>query len=113
MCFRNPEIMDEHWKPQILHCSACDVNYDHILKYEYLDLEEQKFHRKFGLDKILGHSRGNFNTNKVKNLNDEQLTKKYFDQLTDEEIVSLYLLYELDFKALNYSFWFRNLSFPN
>ena len=40
----------------------------------------------------------------------EEILTKYFEMLTDEEIMSLYKIYESDFRNFGYTFKFRNLS---
>ena len=39
----------------------------------------------------------------------EELLFKYFDLLDDDEILSLYKIYENDFKMFGYTFQFRGL----
>ena len=39
----------------------------------------------------------------------EELLFKYFDLLDDDEILSLYSIYENDFKMFGYTFQFRGL----
>ena len=42
-------------------------------------------------------------------LTGEELLFKYFDLLDDDEILSLYKIYENDFKMFGYTFQFRGL----
>ena len=41
-----------------------------------------------------------------------QVTAKYFEQLSDEEIMKIYTVYEDDFKLFDYTFNFGNISLP-
>ena len=42
-----------------------------------------------------------------------QVTAKYFEQLSDEDINKIYTVYEDDFKLFDYTFTFRNISLPS
>ena len=41
-----------------------------------------------------------------------QVTAKYFEQLSDEDINKIYTVYEDDFKLFDYTFNFGNISLP-
>ena len=107
---------DELWAPINEYCSICHPislkAYQYILKYEELDKEEDEFLRHVKWDKIL-KTRSKINVNDHPNgLPDMELTKLYFLSLSNDQIVSLYKMYELDFVAFNYTFEMDDLRFP-
>ena len=51
------------------------------------------------------------NSNKKRNITDQQLIEAYFDLLSNNEIKRLYEIYRLDFKQFNYTFTFRGITY--
>ena len=99
--------MDEHWKPTFVRCSLCAVNYDYVIHMED-NASDERFVK--GLiapsAKDIGSSTP-FNK-RLTSLSSQDLTKLYFNLLSDGDIQELYEIYKFDFKLFGYSFTFRN-----
>ena len=121
-----PDQYDEHYRPVYILCATCKFNYNFIIKYEQIQVEEPLFIQEMEasgtsitisiqpffcwfLDII--QSRW-MNSNKM-NISDTQLLEAYFHLLTDEEITKLYQIYRLDFLQFDYSFTFRGRQYPD
>ena len=113
---------DPHWLPQTTRCQPCHQRpFQHIFYFEksyqesiYLkhvlmrnrirspaSLNEKQY---FDLQLLIKSDREKFEKS-------ERITKLYFDQLSDEDIRKLYLIYVNDFKLLGYNFTFRNITY--
>lgn len=48
-------LMDEHWMPAHQLCSLCSqaIQYDFVIKYENLKMEQQYFGERLKIDKIV------------------------------------------------------------
>ncbi len=106
-----PQNMDEHWRPTTNYCSLCSIKYDIIVHFENLGNESQYLKHVIDPDRISEESRMNPTPTGLKH---EDLTKKYFEQLSHSDIMALYKIYEYDFKMFGYQFSFRtNISLPS
>jgi len=101
---------DEHWKPASIYCGVCSesIEYENILHFENIEAEESFFAKTLNAEKLI-HPRWE-NNNSGGMVTKEEILTKYFEMLTDEEIMSLYKIYESDFRNFGYTFKFRNLS---
>jgi len=102
---------DEHWKPASLYCGVCSesIEYENILHFENIETEESFFAKTLNAEKMI-HPRWE-NNNSGGGVSKEEILTKYFDTLSDAEIMSLYKIYESDFRNFGYTFKFRNFSF--
>ncbi len=101
--------MDEHWRPMSNYCSACTVQYEHVFLFESIDEEGE--YLKHVIDPEVAEREEWVNPNPT-SLKNEDLTRTYFEQLSDSDIMALYKIYEFDFKLFGYRFQFRNISLP-
>ena len=107
--------MDEHWEPIYKCCSICNPSslkaFEYVLKFENLLSEEKKFleyHRWNISEKDILK----LNINRPDTISDDQLTKLYFSSLSQDQIIGLYKVYELDFLLFDYTFQFNDLKLP-
>ena len=106
---------DEHWIPIIDYCSVCALKYDYILKFEDYKEENLEFLQQADLLKYFPNKNiltQKVNENRPGKLTSLEITKLYFDVLSNEDVEKLYKIYESDFKLFGYTFQFRNLTFP-
>lgn len=104
--------LDEHWTPAYYHCGVCDIHYDAVIKFENLNTEEPLLERYLGIQNQVSFRREN--ENKVsQELSEEEVTKIYFESLSNEDVQRLYKLYEAEFLFFGYTFQFRNMTFPS
>ena len=47
-----------------------------------------------------------------RDLSEEEVTRLYFSQLSDEEVAALFRVYEWDFRMFGYDFEFRGRRYP-
>lgn len=106
--------MDEHWKPTANYCSMCIINYDYVIKFEDLSQESQEFLKVTNLKQFISDDiwDRHLNPNRPKEMSSEEITAKYFGQLSDDDIHKLYGIYQDDFNLFDYRFNFRNISLP-
>ncbi len=106
----NPQKMDEHWRPTTNYCSLCSIKYDIVVHFENLSNEGEYLKNVIDPDRVSEEAWMNPNPTGLKH---EDLTKKYFEQLSDSDVMALYKIYEYDFKMFGYQFSFRkNISLP-
>lgn len=110
----HPATMDEHWKPQSDHCSACGFPYQTVILFERLQ-EEGAFLKYMLTNRSTSYLNEEDNLQKVNEnpsgLGIEDLTNKYFQLLSDSDISKLYKIYQYDFKLFGYTFTFRNITY--
>lgn len=89
---------NEHWIPVHLLCLPCNVKYDFIAKTETLSRDSARV-----LDMInIAGQLGLPEEHKTPKIQSANLTRKYFSQLTKEQVRRLYEIYRLDFKLFGY-----------
>ena len=107
--------IDEHWVPINKYCSICSEltirAFGNILKFEELDYEEKLFLIHSGWDRKI-KMKYKLNVNDHHGLSGKDITKIYFSILSNEQILSLYRVYELDFRLFEYSFTIADLQLP-
>ena len=94
-------LMDEHWKPIIDLCSACahGMQFDFVIKFENLAEEERYMIERLEIAKIVIERWEN--KNQAGNMT-EEIRAKYFSMLSEDEILQLYLFYQMDFQLFGY-----------
>jgi hypothetical protein len=92
-----------HWVPYTTLCKICDVDYDFVGKLENMesDVEDLKLFLDGSLDVFLGDVLSKKNA--LRKMSDN-LTKKYFSQLSKDLVLQLYKAYESDFQVGGYPF---------
>ena len=90
-----------HWKPFTSECSYCNIKYDVIGRMETFNEDVKYIFKKSGLSSILSLNLFNkfINSSKLKT---KVMTKKYFSQLTENQINELYDMYRMDFEMFGY-----------
>ena len=119
--WRNKFWCNEHWQPQYMHCDYCEINYDIIGRVETLDEDLRYIAHKNNFTSALEKADKNilhFHRSGSKNFslsgqdtsnleNDirhkQNKTIHYFSTLNTNQLVGLYLLYQLDFEIFGYS----------
>lgn len=107
-----PKDMDEHWAPIMETCSPCMMNYEMIMKLENHDVEEAILEEYLG---ISGQLEPPTRANKYgynQNLSEDEITRRYLDTLSIEDVQKLYDLYRHDFEIFGYSFSYKGMDFP-
>ena len=121
----NPSRYDEHFRPIYLLCSSCAYDFNYILRYEKIFIEEPFLVQQLGAEGdadtfcvtnisnelILGIVKSKWENSNKRNITDQQLIEAYFDLLSNNEIKRLYEIYRLDFKQFNYTFTFRGITY--
>ena len=90
--------IDTHWRPFTFKCSYCDINYDLIGRMETWNDDLNYIIRKRGLEKYISAS-SNQNPSNVRT---EEMTKEYFDTLSQKQKEDLFHMFRLDFEMFNY-----------
>lgn len=100
---------DEHWAPYHSFCTPCHINFTVIAKLETLTRDQEYIIRRAGLENLLMLSRHKDRPKMIlnkardgKNTND--LIKKYYGQLSEEQLRKLYDIYGVDFEMFGYNF---------
>ncbi|XP_077980225.1 carbohydrate sulfotransferase 11-like [Glandiceps talaboti] len=93
--------VDSHWKPMYQLCSACDVNYNVIGKFENLQEDARYVLKRAGVDDIVSYPA--FDTH-VTNSSDTDLLRRYYSSISKENILKLYNIYKPDFTLFGYPF---------
>ena len=105
---------NEHWCPIIDYCSVCSMNYNYILKFEHYAEENLAFMQSVQLDQYLPEDNDFHkvvNGNHGQHKSSSEITKLYFEVLSNEEIMKLFEIYQNDFRLFGYSFTFRNVTY--
>jgi len=95
-----PNLMDKHWAPYTKVCIPCNISYDAILKVETLKSDADWLLAKLKLNHLqedwgkLAATTWNQTTS--------ESTRKYFSQVSQENIWRLYIKYQIDFEMFNY-----------
>ena len=113
-------IQDEyvycHIRPIYDHCCICNEDqlkvFRYIMKAEELYNEAPAFIRHMGWENIVNVNEPNINVQRPDELTSKEITQLYFKQLSGDEVLSLYNLYELDFLLFNYTFRFGDIVLP-
>ncbi|XP_061418773.1 carbohydrate sulfotransferase 11 [Lethenteron reissneri] len=92
------EPFNEHWELASSLCSPCRVRYDVIGRYETLERDAAFVLRSAGADRLVG-----FPAFPKQTRTTNEMTAKFFENITAEDQVRLYELYRLDFLLFNYS----------
>ena len=91
---------DDHWIPYYLYCTPCLLNYDIIAKVETMLRDQVYVIKVAGLQGLI-KPRWQHKTYHEKG---EDISKRYFSQLSKEEVKKLYELYQLDFELFDYDY---------
>ena len=89
---------DDHWIPFYLFCTPCLINYDIIVKVETMLRDQVYVIRAAGLQGLIRPRWRHKMYSKEK----EETSKRYFSQLTKQEVKRLYEKYQLDFELFDY-----------
>ncbi|XP_067009624.1 carbohydrate sulfotransferase 11 [Anabrus simplex] len=87
---------DDHWIPYYLYCTPCLLKYDIIAKVETLQQDQVYVIHSANLQNLI-KPRWLHRT-----MNNTLVTKRYFSQLSTEQVHRLYNKYKLDFELFNY-----------
>lgn len=108
--------IDMHWKPMYEYCAVCRKTYlkafRYILKFEELQIEEPAFLKHVHWDNKVNKTI-KLNSNRPEQMTSSEITQLYFSILSDEDIIKLYKVYELDFLLFSYTFTIGNISLPS
>ena len=99
---------DEYWRPIYRQCPMCSVKYNYVLKKETLHEEEAEFLKKFGWQNMLKPAQ-----KETYEKNSTRIMELYLDDLTDDEVIKLYEVYQYDFLLFGYSFKRGDLELPS
>ncbi|XP_077992134.1 carbohydrate sulfotransferase 11-like [Glandiceps talaboti] len=96
----NQNSFDRHWDFMHKLCSVCEYSYDYIGHFENLrDEADTIIHQLAGNN----YSYPTYSTH-VTNSSDEEIYRKYYSQISNEDIVKLYNVYKMDFDLFGYHF---------
>ena len=110
----NGSMANIHWIPIYHFCSICAFGYDYVVKHEQYHEENLEFMQETGLFKYLSTSSvldKKVNVNRPDEMLSTDITKLYFEVLSNEEIQKLFQVYQNDFQLFDYSFTFRNVTY--
>lgn len=91
-------VFNEHWRPMYDLCLPCHIKYDIIGKYENLMDDSWLVLEKTNLSHLIQFPRSD------KPSATNSLLTQYLDSLTEEQLLHLYHVFELDFRLYDYSF---------
>lgn len=89
-------VFNEHWRPMVDLCLPCTIQYNVIGKYESLMNDAWLVLDKAKLSHIASFPRSD------KPSSTFSLMTEYAGQLTHEELMHLYHIYEMDFRLFDY-----------
>ena len=92
--------MDMHWEPMTKFCTPCFFHYDVIAKFETLDDDQNYLIHLAKLEHIIKPQWQNVG----QGTKTSEIVKKYFSELTDDQIKGLYNFYKYDFLLFGYTF---------
>ena len=109
------EDVYSHVRPIHEHCCLCDENYQKIFKYilksEEMSTEELNFIKSIpGWEAKIDLKQPKLNVQRPRHISSEDIAKMYFTQLSRDDVIRLYGLYELDFLLFNYTLKFENMT---
>ncbi|XP_054754233.1 carbohydrate sulfotransferase 11-like [Lytechinus pictus] len=96
----NPLSFDKHWNLVSVMCRPCDVKYDIIGKYETLDDDADFILRSANVDPSVKYPQASKSATNSSSLD---ILKKYYSQLTRNQLQKLYEVYKKDFELFDYS----------
>ena len=113
----NDEEVYSHIRPIHEHCCLCDENYQkifrYILKLEEMEIEERHFIEFMpGWEAKIDLKQPKLNVQRPDQFSSEYITSLYFTQLSSDDVLRLYRMYNIDFLLFDYKFKFKNSSFP-
>lgn len=100
----SPAHHDEHWMRSSEYCSPCQFSFNYILQFRNIAQEEKFVLDEIDEKRVIEQKWVNKN---AADLSKEELISMYFNLLDDSQIISLYNIYEDDFKLFGYQFQFR------
>nr|SVE94461.1 EOG090X0C3N [Simocephalus serrulatus] len=87
---------NEHWRPMVDLCLPCTIQYNVIGKYETLMDDAWLVLEKAQLSRLVSFPRSD------RPSNTNSLIEEYTSQLSREELLHLYHVYEMDFRLFDY-----------
>ena len=90
-----------HWRPFAFECAYCDIDYDLIGRMEKWNDDLNYIVRKRGLEKVLKVKKADTKSHTSK-VSTKEMTKEYFDTLSQKQKEDLYHMFRLDFEMFNY-----------
>ena len=94
--------INKHWRPFGFQCSYCDVSYDLIGRLETWNDDINYIIRKRGLEQVLPLQNANSSHRHASRHNTKEMTKEYFNTLSQKQKEDLYHMFRLDFEMFNY-----------
>ncbi len=107
----DPIDYNNHWQPMHLWCSYCDINYKYIFQFERLSQESSLVKKLLDPDAHVQEV-GWFNPTIGRDIDTNSVMQMYFEQLSDDDILALYKIYEVDFLSFGYTYKRGNLTLP-
>ncbi|XP_002737686.1 carbohydrate sulfotransferase 11-like [Saccoglossus kowalevskii] len=104
----NVNNFDAHWAPIYKSCTPCTIKYDVIGRYEELNEDADFVLHASGI-KHLNFPDTVYDIGQRTDSSHHQIMKHYFSQLSHEEVMRLYEIYEWDFKLFGYPYPFEFL----
>jgi chondroitin 4-sulfotransferase 11 len=89
---------DDHWIPFYLFCTPCLLNYDIIAKVETMLQDQVYVIWAAGLRGLIQPRW----RHKTYHADGKEISKRYFSQLSKQEVKRLYEKYKLDFELFDY-----------
>ena len=93
--------LNNHWRPFTFKCCYCDINYDLIGRMETWNDDLDYIIQKRGLEKVLPFQKANI-SHHASNIGTKEITKEYFNTLSQKQKEDLYHMFRLDFEMFNY-----------
>lgn len=90
-------VFNEHWRPMVDLCLPCTIQYNIIGKYESLMDDAWLVLEKARLSHMVSFPRSE------RPSSTNSLVEEYTSQLTKEELLHLYHIYEMDFRLFDYN----------
>ena len=88
--------MNSHWRPFTFKCYYCDINYDVIGRMETWNDDLNYIIRKRGLEQVLPLQNANSSHRHASRHNTKEMTKEYFNTLSQKQKEDLYHMFRLD-----------------
>ena len=92
-----------HWRPFVIRCSYCDINYDMIGRMETWNDDFNYIIRKRKLEKYFPVQKTDNRQYHATKQNTTEVTKDLFSNLSKKQKEDLYKMFRIDFEMFNYN----------
>ena len=94
--------LDMHWTPVYSFCNPCQVNLNHIVKFETFNRDSDYIVKAVGIQNVLNKFKGSLSHENKSRKDKHKPAMEYVNELTQDQLVELTKLYQPDFDIFGY-----------